>query len=319
MSSSDAIGGYLELETAAGRATPDGAVLLNSARNCLGHVVQAAGVSHLHVPRYICDAVVEPLERLGVPYDFYDVSEDLEIAGEVALRDESDAVLVVNYFGVMDDYVAAIAGRLGRQAILDCSQAFYSPPLLPSATFYSPRKFFGVPDGGILHADRHLAGELPVDVSFDRFTHLVKRIDLGAEAAYTDFRRDEGSLDGQPPKAMSRLTRRLLMSVDTEAARLRRLENFGYLHERLAPTNGLPLVTTSRGPLCYPYLSGDDSLRERLIAAKVFVPTYWPNVLEWCDPSDVAHHLASNVLALPIDQRYGPQHMQRIAEVVSGR
>jgi hypothetical protein len=118
---------------------------------------------------------------------------------------------------------------------------------------------------------------------------------------------------------MSRLTRRLLGSVDIEAARLRRVSNFGYLHECLAETNLLRVATTARGPLCYPYQTRDEDVRERLTAAKVFVPTYWPDVLQRCRSSDVEYQLAKSILPLPIDQRYDEQHMKRIVDVVLGR
>ncbi len=319
MTSCDAIGGYFELETAQKVFAPEGAVNLNSARNCLAYILRAGRVGHVHVPRYLCDVALEPLERMGVAYDFYGIAEDLEIADDITLMDDSDALLVVNYFGVMDDYMTSLAGSYGRQAILDCSQAFYFPPALPSPTFYSPRKFFGVPDGGILYTEDRLEEDLAEDVSYARFTHLVKRIDLGSEAAYADFKRDEAGLDGQPVRAMSKLTRRLLGSVDMEAPRLQRLRNFTYLHERLRATNLLNVATTAKGPLCYPYYSGDDNLREKLITEKVFVPTYWSSVMEWCKPTDVEYQLAKNIIPLPIDQRYGEQHMQKIVELVHRR
>jgi len=319
MNSYDAIGGYFELETGRKVFAPEGAVNLNSARNCLAYILRAGGVAHVHIPRYLCGVALEPLKKMGVAYDFYDVAENLEIADDITLMDDSDALLVVNYFGVMDEYTASMAEKYGRQAILDCSQAFYFSPVLPSPTFYSPRKFFGVPDGGILYTETRLEEDLAEDVSYARFTHLVKRIDLGSEAAYADFKRDDASLDGQPVKAMSKLTRRLLGSVDMEAPRLQRLRNFMYLHERLRATNLLNVAAIAKGPLCYPYYSRDANLRDRLVSEKVFAPIYWSNVMEWCKSTDVEYQLAKNIVPLPIDQRYDEQHMQKIVEVVRRR
>ena len=68
--------------------------------------------------------------------------------------------------------------------------------------------------------------------------------------------------------------------------------------------------------MVYPYLTKDGSLRRRLIEERVFVATYWPNVLQWCGEGDQEYRLAERLLPLPIDQRYGRAQMERIAALV---
>jgi len=63
--------------------------------------------------------------------------------------------------------------------------------------------------------------------------------------------------------------------------------------------------------LAYPYVSSDATLRQRLIDAQVFVPTYWPG----CRGPSAR---AGDVIPLPIDQRYGKEDMNRILEVIRG-
>ncbi len=69
-------------------------------------------------------------------------------------------------------------------------------------------------------------------------------------------------------------------------------------------------------PMYYPYWPDKPGLRERLIGRKVFVPTYWPNVLAWAAEHTLEHRLAREVLPLPIDQRYGAREMEFIIEVI---
>ena len=41
---------------------------------------------------------------------------------------------------------------------------------------------------------------------------------------------------------------------------------------------------------------------------------YWPYVLQTCPEESTAYELAKNVIALPIDQRYGLSEMEYIVE-----
>lgn len=70
-------------------------------------------------------------------------------------------------------------------------------------------------------------------------------------------------------------------------------------------------------PLAYPLYVEDDCLRKRLIANHVFVPTYWPNVLESCGTDTLEYSFAKYLLPLPIDQRYGEEEMQTIVGIIT--
>ena len=69
--------------------------------------------------------------------------------------------------------------------------------------------------------------------------------------------------------------------------------------------------------MVYPYaVSNGQELRKRLIENKVFVAKYWPNVLP-CKGFELEVSLANNVMALPIDQRYGVEDMERIVSIIN--
>lgn len=69
-------------------------------------------------------------------------------------------------------------------------------------------------------------------------------------------------------------------------------------------------------PMVYPYLCDDDTLRNKLIANKIFVAKYWPNVEKWCGKDGFETYLMNNLIPLPIDQRYGAEEMKRIINVI---
>ena len=85
-----AIGGYFELadrDCEWGHMPVEG-VALNTCRNALEYIIlQLADVKRIYVPYYTCEAVIEPLKRLPVEYEFYRINEQLEMAEEIVLHD----------------------------------------------------------------------------------------------------------------------------------------------------------------------------------------------------------------------------------------
>lgn len=312
------IGGYFELDLPE-RAFPHAeAILLNNGRSCMTYVFRALDVRHVHVPRFTCDVVLEPMKRLGIGYSFYGIDDDFEIAEPLTLGD-GEMLLVNNYFGLKDANCRRLAAEHGSKLMVDCSQAWYFDPVDGAHSFYTPRKFFGVPDGGCLHTKAVLGAALEEDVSQERLSHLIKRFESGAEAGYADFQSNDASLNNQPMRAMSRLTRRLLGLIDHSGAAQRRKANFATLDAELGSSNYWDWSRVeSQCPMVYPYRPQADAaeLRRKLIDSKIFVATYWPNVLSWCASDETEYRLTAETLFLPIDQRYGPDEMARVVEVL---
>ena len=149
-------------------------------------------------------------------------------------------------------------------------------------------------------------------------TFLNKRIDLGAEAGYSEFQQLTKSLVNQPIKKMSNLTQRLMQGIEYAGVAKKRRDNYILLQSalRVSKTIVLPLEDDAV-PMVYPYLSPIKGLRENLIENKVFVARYWPNVLEWTNKNDIDYLLASQMQPLPIDQRYGEEDMNRIITLIN--
>lgn len=312
----ETIGGYFSLELPQREEYHKDAIRLNTGRNCLEYILRTRGYKKVYIPYYTCDVVLEPFKKLGVSYEFYHVDIHLEIRDRFSLKAD-EALLYTNYYGLKQRYVEQLAAKVGSKLIIDNTQAFYAKHIEGINTFYTCRKFFGVPDGAYLYCDKELDNEIEQDYSYDRMAHLVKRIDLSAEDGYKDFRRVDDGLDNQPIRKMSKLTQRMMQSIDYKAAAKRRRENYQLLHSALGKENNLELsLEDDAVPMVYPYLVPVKGLREKLIANKVFVARYWPNVLEWAKPDDIDYLLAAQMLPLPIDQRYDIYHVKRIKEVI---
>lgn len=313
------IGGYFSLELPQGSSFHPNALALNTGRNCLEYVLRCRKYRKVYIPYYTCGVVMEPFLKLGVAHEYYHINQQLELAEEITLKDD-EALLYTNYFGLKQPYVEQLAKRYGKQLIVDNTQAFYAKPITGVDSFNTCRKFFGVPDGAYLYTDAKADFDIEQDVSYDRMTFLLKRLDLGAEAGYADFREQTARLVGQPIKWMSKLTSQMMQGIDYTAVERQRRENYLYIDKQLKDTNKLQLTLSDDAvPMVYPYLTDDKDLKKRLIAEKVFVPTYWPNVLEWCKSNDWEYKFADRAVFIPIDQRYKQCDMQRIIEILINR
>ena len=297
------IGGYFELDPGGGNTPLPNGVLLNSGRNALRHIVRKLKIKSMWVPEYTCPVVWDALKAEKCELKFYSIGSDILPTKKFP---HDDFVLYTNYFGCCGKNVDMLAEEYPN-LIVDCAQAYHARPK-GRASFYSPRKFFGVADGGIAFGVEPAA--YPQDDSSARQQHLIVRKENGASAGYPLFHAAEESLIDAPIRAMSAATSAALMKFDAATAIRKRRGNFAFLHERLQTAFPLALADDDV-PMVYPYVTDDATLRLRLIAKNVFVAKYWPDL-------DVAADvLAKRILPVPIDHRYCLDEMRRVIEAIT--
>lgn len=311
---SKTIGGYFELTCYGSTPLHPDAVYLNSGRNALRYIVRNLGIKKIHIPYYTCSVVEDALSAEGchiIPYEL-----DNSFYPAVSFE-KNDFILYTNYFGICGKNITELSAHYPN-LVVDNAQAFYSGRQ-GRASFSSPRKFFGLPDGGLAFLDSdNLNLHLEKSVSYDLCSSLLKRYDLGAEGGYADFRETAATIAQRPVQIMSDLTTALMSNLPYEQAKKQRLENFAFLQQALADYNILPISPAQTDvPMVYPLLTDNPKLRTRLIDNRIFVATYWPQkqgYITMSSPQAVA--LADKIIPLPIDQRYQIQDMQRILEVI---
>lgn len=323
----DAIGGYFSKEAVLGESIRpsalSGTILVNTGRNALKYILRSLPkVDKVYLPYYTCDVLLQPLNKLGIPYEFYHINEHLELAHPIILE-ENEYIIINNYFGLQNAYIQRMAEHYGEHLIVDNSQAFYAPTLPGIKAFYSTRKFVGVSDGGCVWfgepRETSFSGITEIDRLETRSEYLQIRVRKGAEAGYAAFREAEKSLDNQATKVMSAETRMALRKIDFETIYKRRIDNLYQLAMALKDSNKLQLpllLNRDEVPMVYPYWTADSSLRQRLIDNHIYVAQYWPNVLDWCQEGDLEYELAKNLIPLPIDQRYGEEEMKKIIRII---
>jgi len=310
------IGGYLELELPKGNEYYPDLVHLNTGRNALEYILLQKKYRKIYIPYFTCDVMLEPLVKVGIQYQFYHINKQLDPIIDFEIEPDA-SFLYTNYFGIKQEKIVELSHKI-KNLIIDNSQAFFSEPLPGIDTFYSCRKFFGVPDGAYLSIKRKLAKKLPVDISVHRFSHLLKSIDSGIESGYADYINNNKDLENNEIRSMSLLTRKILSSINYNECVFVRQRNFNFLHKHLAEYNLLKFDVTDEHtvPMVYPLLTNDKHLKVHLIQKKIYVPTYWPNVFKWTKKNTPENYLAQCLVPLPIDQRYDLQDMFNMLNIL---
>lgn len=322
-----AIGGYFSWEFPINKVPfpHEQGALVNSGHGALQLILQSIGkISRLWIPYFTCDIVPNTLKAIGVPYAFYHINFDLEIEKLPELV-TGEYLLYTNYFGIMDSYVSFLAKMYGNNLIIDNAQAFFASEIKESHQIYSPRKFVGVPDGGIAVSPLELNMNEMLSKDASSFcVHLLLRAEGNVTEGYSVFQNNDNILRNLPLSGMSCLTIGILHSLDySKIVKIRR-NNYNYLHSALASQNEFIRLLQVREvesftcPMVYPFYTNDITLREKLIRNHVFVAQYWPNVPRWCTSQDCEYALCNHILPLPIDQRYGKESMDKIIELIDG-
>jgi len=315
--STDALGGYIELELPVqDQHWLANAYKFNSARAALTSLIAQLTIKEVWLPRYLCDSIINTFDGGKVQLKFYELAEDFTIKSELSLGEHS-LLLYVNYFGVCTEQALCVISQYGaNKVVIDNSQAMFCDPLETLATIYSPRKFFGLPDGGLLYSDdpRIKQPENRDNTSETRMGHLISRLTNSPEKAYQIYLEAEQAIAGLPVLGISKLTERLLHSVDYEAAKIVRARNARHLHDHLVKYNQLDLnFDDTIAPLCYPFLPNVNAAKWiELIKNRVFVLSYWPEVLTRVEERSFEWDLVTNGLFLPCDQRYTEHDMDRL-------
>lgn len=308
-------GGYIEFENYYGTMLHENAIALNCGRNALAYLCETKKINKLYLPYFLCSSVPSLCEKSGVKYEYYRINERFEPVFQQKLGD-GEWLYIVNFYGQLDNnYLSAWKQRYDH-VIVDHAQSYYQMPVEGVDTLYTCRKYFGVADGAFLYTDTKLDRELPQDESFNRMHFLLGRYERTASEFYSEYAANNHFFANEPIKRMSKLTENLLHGIDYARVKAIRTQNFAYLHEHLGAINQLTL-TVPDGAFMYPlYIENGAAIRKILQAEKIYVPILWPNVMEQCPPNSLEYHDASDILPIPVDQRYNTEDMKYMTEVI---
>lgn len=307
------IGGYLCLETYNLPMRHEGAIALNSGRNCLAYLIEKRKINKIYLPKFLCASVGDTCRKLGIEVEYYSIDTNLL----PVIEDSYDGWLyIVNYYGQLSNEKIVAHKEKYRKIIIDNIQAYFQDPVKGVDTIYTCRKFLGVTDGAFLYSSCDLDDTLEQDESWSRLEHLIGSFEKGASSFYSSYTAEEEKFEEMPVRRMSKLTENLLHGINYSAVEKIRRENFIYLHKRLSAINKMK-VSIPSGPYMYPlYIDNGAEIRKQLQQKKIFIPTLWPDVFNLCSEDELEYDMAKNILPLPVDQRYGIKDMEYIVKEV---
>lgn len=294
-------------------------VRLNAARAGIFHACMLYNVRKIYIPYYQCPTVTTFLLKKNIEIVYYNI--DTEFKPLVDSNESDSAFLLVNYFGILStEFINSIAANY-KNVIVDNSPAFYSIPSPNCFSIYSPRKFFGVPDGCYVIGDKLENNSLtyPQDYSSDSAAFLFKRIEKGCNAVYAERMKNEERIDNADILQMSGLTKALLANINyTEIAEIRK-RNFLYAHELYKEVNlinPLQFIDESCVPMVYPLIIENSEIVKYLAENKIYTGRWWNSVLKMVDTNSVEANLSKFMIPLPIDQRYSETEIRYVAELI---
>jgi dTDP-4-amino-4,6-dideoxygalactose transaminase len=307
-------------------------LLLSTARAGIALLVERLAPSQVWFPSYLCEAMLAGIGESRARIRFYAVDGDLRLLSLDWIEEvkEGDIVVMIDYFGFTGNLSCAslVKGR-GAWIVEDACQALLSEDVGKHADFvlYSPRKFVGVPDGGIIVLNSEVEiGDVPsltppADWWLKAFyaTLLRREFDLygGDRRWFVLFQEIEASAPvGQ--FGMSDLSRNLLRcGFDYPEIAKRRIQNYQALLGDLEPSALFPDLPRGIVPLGFPIrVKNRDQLRQTLFTYQIYPPVHWP--IKGIVPAAFheSHALAAEIMTLPCDQRYDIHDMKRMAQIV---
>lgn len=309
------IGGYFELELHNGELYHKNGVYLNSGRSSFALILKHNNIKKVFLPAYSCVDLLEPLEKMEIEYSLFHIKEDFSPKMDFHSLKPDQAVLLIDYFGCCEHVIDKYQNE--PQFIFDLTQSFYSKKNGGLGSFYSPRKFFGVPDGGIAVSNNQLDPPAEREESINKFKHLLGRIEESGEAYHSIFKENEGKLAYDKAKLISNISLKILKSINYKRVQAKRTENFERYHEQFAEINELKPKKGVSVPLCYPLLiKNGNSLRKSLIENKIYTPTYWPKFPCLVKSSTFEYRLYNDLVALPVDQRYSEHEITYVIKKI---
>lgn len=320
------IGSFIELQFKKGQEYYNGDIdiaRLNSGRAAIYHALRITGCNTIWLPVYQCDTVRDFLNKKNVPIKYYHIDKNFN---PIDLKqDKHEAVLLVNYYGIMSNKRMKELALKYQNVIIDNSQAFFCKPIESCMNVYSCRKFVGVPDGAyVIGKNAHwFLGKYEEGHSSDTSLFLLQRVEYGCEGkAYESRKVNERRLEVEDIMKMSKLTQTILDGTDYEFIKRKRLENFKLACSLFGDINKIdPLVYCDEEtiPMVYPLVAEDDKLLNKLQKAKHFQGHWWSYLLNETKESDFENWLSRYIVPITIDQRYGKEELEYINSIIRGK
>ena len=297
----------------------------SSARAAILSVQMITGSKNLWIPEIYCD-VFDNHKDIKI-YKLKENSFDPDDNFLEKMVASNEVVVVPDFFGIepshyFRDYVKT---RGDIHWIQDACQNLSPEKYWGDFTIFSPRKLFGVLDGGILIQNNFeknfLITEKFKEISPNhqiRIAPIMRKLDkynLGKDLWYKIYKHEESAVDFQQKKC-SKLTIWQLSNMNLTQMGQSRNKNFKKLYSELKSILIPGLVFADKScAFGFPiYINDRDKFQKRLASEGIYAPVHWRSSRSNKSKRQVIHE--AHQLTLPCDHRYGTSHMEKIIDIV---
>lgn len=307
--------------------------LLSNARSGIKLIIDQLKPPQVWLPSYLCPTIISAIDQKISRINFFPISDSLTLVSDefLSLLRPHDLFLFIDYFGFpFDEGIIEEVKHCGCTVLRDCSQALFfdfKNDKLSDFHLFSPRKFLGVPDGGILQMRYNHMLNLtsllpPGDASFPfLFQALLLRREFdiyGGSRAWFDLFKKGEAFFSPGNYRMSELSEHLLhFAFNYHEIQLTRRQNFLYLLERLKHIALFSVLPESVVPLGFPIKVPDrDGLQKELFKYSIYPPIHWNIAQAVPEEFFQSHNLSQEIMTLPCDQRYDESDMEYIVNAI---
>jgi len=258
----------------------------NSGRNALLFALIMLKPVQVYFPYFTCSSIHNILS--DIHFDLYHLDSNyLPIIDKLP----SNSVLIINnYFGNMLPRIKEWLKKNSipnNQVIIDNTHSlnFSAVNEQKFYQFFSPRKFLGVPDGGILHTPKlnfdwiDEYKKLPVDSSLERIKWVFNPLENMRNSNYQEFLKYRETLQDMPVSQMSKTTKFLLRTLDYKRY-LKRRSNVHRLSIEFVNSTGFwrqhSLYSTHLSIGIPVVCARPLEIQKQLAKSGVYVVNYWP-------------------------------------------
>lgn len=314
------------------------ALYLDSGRSAIKLILEESPKGEVLLPEYVCDSVIQAFVGFDIKYyrlkknfimdldDFHSkVSENTKI------------VFIMHYFGAIQPeeiltHVLCYKNKYNFKIIEDTTHSLFSKSgTISDYCVCSLRKWFAIPDGGVLYSKERL--ELSGKSSLIRNTGIEKTYGMIMKTLYLDKKIETNILyrkilidaekkmnENNKISKISYFSEFLLNYYDTIEITNKRKENYSHLLNEITNLGLKPVVQL--GEKCCPFvlpieLDERNNLRQYLLENRVYCAVHWPlndTPLCW---NETSYKLSQRILSLPIDQRYGTKEIAYLARLLN--
>ncbi|MBU9723458.1 MULTISPECIES: DegT/DnrJ/EryC1/StrS family aminotransferase [Bacillaceae] len=314
------------------------ALYLDSGRSALRLILNNINRGEVLVPEYICDSVINCFT--GFEIKCYRLKPDLEIDMEDLCNKISPStkiVFLMHYFGALQReevclQLQELRNQKGFMIIEDTTHSIFSSPItVGDYCICSLRKWFAIPDGGVLYSTHSLQRWKNLNLNRNRsiekaYGMILKTLYLDGELKSNSifrkiFESTENKLNCKKEVLkISSLSEYLLQCYDLSTMISKRKENYHQLLNGIWVSGFSPIQTLQKTdcPFTLPIrLNNRDQFRKYLINHKIFCAVHWPLEKNILNKMKRAKQLSLEIISFPIDQRYHTDEIDYLIKVIN--